>query len=330
MLDKWFSVDGLNVVLILVSGILAYFFPLELFILSFAILGPLHYFTEINWLNEKQFFTADAKQWLLFGIIASLLLVIPKIVFKYLGDFEELIQFFTSINNFTNGLLFGSFVFAVGLSFSLSKIQKIVLALVSLGLAYILNGMYYYALFFGVLLPTVIHVYIFTLFFMAYGAKKSNSALGFLGVVLALLIPVVYMYINLDGVTYLFPDFLKSVYLDNNLHVTPVLFSKFLGLSDGTSFFFYEKLELRMMMFFSFIYLYHYLNWFSKTTVISWHKSINIKKGTVIVGLWVFMLFLFYIDFTLGFLVSLFFSFLHVILELPLNVASVKGVFSKQ
>ena len=61
-----------------------------------------------------------------------------------------------------------------------------------------------------------------------------------------------------------------------------VVFSKYIGLSDGKTFFFYECMELKLMMFLSFIYLYHYLNWFSKTTVIKWHKNLNLKKQFVL------------------------------------------------
>ena len=180
----------------------------------------------------------------------------------------------------------------------------------------------------GLLVPTIIHVYLFTLLFMLYGAKKSGSTVGYVAVVLALLVPLGMALINLVGVNYLFDDRLKEVYIQNNFHVTPVLFSKFIGLSDGTSFFFYEHLWLRFMMFISFIYCYHYLNWFSKTTVIQWHRLITGTKAIIIAVIWVINLSLFYYDFRLGFLVSLFFSFLHVILEFPLNMLSIKGLLN--
>ena len=102
----------------------------------------------------------------------------------------------------------------------------------------------------------------------------------------------------------------------------------FIGVSDGNSFYFYEKMELRLMMFMSFIYLYHYLNWFSKTTTISWHKNLTLKRSFVVLILWVTMMVLFFVNFRIGFLVALFFSFLHVILEFPLNMVSITSLFS--
>lgn len=47
------QIDNLNIGLIIVSTILTFHFPLEIFIFSFAILRPLHYLTGINWLDKK-------------------------------------------------------------------------------------------------------------------------------------------------------------------------------------------------------------------------------------------------------------------------------------
>ena len=98
------------------------------------------------------------------------------------------------------------------------------------------------------------------------------------------------------------------------------MFSKLLGLSDGTTFYFYESLKLRLMQFIAFIYCYQYLNWFSKTTVIKWHKLLNLKKTITIVVIWLAGLSMYLYYFRLGFLVSLFLSFMFVILEFPLNI----------
>jgi hypothetical protein len=39
-----------------------------------------------------------------------------------------------------------------------------------------------------------------------------------------------------------------------------------------TQFVYYSKTGVLLMRFIAFAYLYHYLNWFSKTEVIRWHK----------------------------------------------------------
>src|SRR5262245_1075832 len=41
----------------LLSAAIAWVVPFELFVLSYAILGPLHYLTEISWLHDRGYFT---------------------------------------------------------------------------------------------------------------------------------------------------------------------------------------------------------------------------------------------------------------------------------
>lgn len=323
-----FIADKLNIALIACSAFLAYLFPLELFIFAYAILGPLHYVTEINWLNDKKYYFSTKNWiWLLVGVTASLVLFVPKLYFEY-GNMDSWFgEVMLIVNSWSNSAIFISLVLAIGYQFISSKIGWIVISIIGLAGSILLKEMEYYNLLIGVLIPTIIHVYIFTMIFMLYGAKKSKSLYGYVSVALAIIIPLIFIYLPIERGGYLFNDSLKEVYLENNFHVTPVLFSKFLGLSDGTTFFFYETMELKLMMFMSFIYLYHYLNWFSKTTVIKWHKLLNLKKSIAIVVIWVASLLLYFINFKLGFLVSLFLSFMHLILEFPLNMMSIKGIF---
>ena len=51
-------VNHLNSGLMVVSCVVAYLYPFELFLFSYAVLGPLHYFTEISWLHQRGYFTA--------------------------------------------------------------------------------------------------------------------------------------------------------------------------------------------------------------------------------------------------------------------------------
>ena len=323
-------VDQLNIILILISAILAYHIPLELFILSFAILGPLHYLTEINWLNSKSFyFTRKNTLWLVIGTVASTFIVLPKLFIEYLVEEGVIRSVMIAINSWSNGFIFATLMLAIGYQFIKSLKGWLVLSMIILIVAILLNGMDYYNTIIGLFVPTIIHVYLFTILFMLYGAKKAKSTYGYIAVTLLLIVPIAFVYIKLAEGGYVFPDDMKSVYLSNNFHVTPVIFSKYLGLSDGTTFFFYENMELRIMMFISFIYLYHYLNWFSKTTTIKWHKSLSLYRTIIILGVWFIMLTIFYVNFRLGFLLSLFLSILHVILEFPLNIMSIKGILKR-
>ena len=82
------------------------------------------------------------------------------------------------------------------------------------------------------------------------------------------------------------------------------------------------------MSFIAFAYTYHYLNWFSKTSIIQWHK-INTKKLIVLIIIWIFSVVLYYINYKLGFIVLLTLSFLHVFIEFPLNIISIREIFSE-
>jgi hypothetical protein len=325
------QIDNLNIGLIIVSAILAFHFPLEIFIFSFAILGPLHYLTEINWLDKKDYFTKSSKRiWLWIGVVFSVIIVFPKLYFYMVESNESpLSAAIIFINSWSNSLIFMSMILAVAFVFLKKKMYWIILLVAGAIGAFFLNTNDTYVTVIGLLVPTVIHVYFFTLIFMLYGAKKSNSKIGYLSVVIALLVPIFFVGVEIAPGAYQFSIGMQDSYYQNNFHYTPILFAKFIGISDGKTFDIYGTMELRMMMFIAFIYLYHYLNWFSKTTIIQWHKSLTKLRSIAIVSIWISMMGLFYYDFRLGFIVALFFSLLHVILELPLNFMSIKGLFKK-
>ena len=79
------------------------------------------------------------------------------------------------------------------------------------------------------------------------------------------------------------------------------------------------------MRFIAFAYLYHYLNWFSKTEVIRWHKVPKVRFIAVVV-LWLAACGFYLYDYSLGLSVLFFLSFTHVLLEFPLNIVSIIGI----
>lgn len=84
-----------------------------------------------------------------------------------------------------------------------------------------------------------------------------------------------------------------------------------------------EHYLLQTVRFIAFAYCYHYLNWFSKTRIIKWHEISKLRCG-MIIGIYACALCLYYYNFGLGFAVLLSLSFLHVILELPLDILMIK------
>lgn len=319
------KLDWLNIGLIVISLILAIYFPLRLFLFAYATLGPLHYLTEINWLDKKEYY-AKNKNWLFVGVLITILVVLPTFLKQFgisSGDSNKLVKWMV---DWSYAFTFIGIVLAIGFVYLRKWIYLIILCFVGVVMAIFLNNVESYTMIMGLMIPTVLHVYLFTVLFMLYGALKAKSTWGYVSVVLALIVPIVIYLLDLDQQSYLFPDALKSIFTTNNFHVTNTLFAKFMGFSDGTSFFFYETMELKILIFMAFIYVYHYLNWFSKTTVIGWHKNLTTKRTIAIGVIWVALVVLFAMDYKTGFIIALFFSFLHVFLELPLNVVSIKGI----
>lgn len=77
--------------------------------------------------------------------------------------------------------------------------------------------------------------------------------------------------------------------------------------------------------FLAFAYTYHYLNWFSKTGIIGWHK-VSMTRGVGIIVLYILAVSLYVYDYTLGFIVLGGLSLGHVILEFPLDAIVIKNL----
>ena len=82
---------------------------------------------------------------------------------------------------------------------------------------------------------------------------------------------------------------------------------------------------MTIMGFFAFAYTYHYLNWFSKTRIIEWHR-ISKKRAGFILVVYLTSLGLYAWNYLLGFYWLLFLSLLHVVLEFPLNHRTFAGI----
>lgn len=77
--------DLINIGVMLLSACVAMILPFELFLFVYAVLGPLHYLTEISWLHDRNYFTKskyDAVWLMLIGIL---------FVLMYLGKHIELV-----------------------------------------------------------------------------------------------------------------------------------------------------------------------------------------------------------------------------------------------
>ena len=77
-----------------------------------------------------------------------------------------------------------------------------------------------------------------------------------------------------------------------------------------------------VMRFIAFAYTYHYLNWFSKTSIIRWHEVSRVR-GAGIIAVWAAGVGLYLYSYQLGFAVFYVLSVVHVMLEFPLNHQSI-------
>src|SRR5690606_25871059 len=66
------KIDIINIALMLLASVAAFVLPFELFLFSYAVLGPLHYLTEIVWLHKRDYFATGKYDfvWLIFLCIA--------------------------------------------------------------------------------------------------------------------------------------------------------------------------------------------------------------------------------------------------------------------
>ncbi|MCX6182591.1 MAG: hypothetical protein NT150_11765 [Bacteroidetes bacterium] len=324
------QIDWLNIGLMLLSLILALKIPFELFLFSYAVLGPLHYLTEINWLKEKNYFSKSNKVFWVMLTLAILEAANP--VINALAEWSLTAPYLTSWPNSTVNLLLyewsPNFIFIglfAGISFAVFKknwISYVVIVVVTV-LGYFIMKQDLFKVWMGAFLPTLIHVYIFTGLFMLYGALKTKSTPGIISVVA--LIACAFLIANYNFTK--LPEVSKETFMIWDK-------STFQGLTDAfTEFFHIEKertLEstrtiLRIQAFIAFAYTYHYLNWFSKTSIIKWHQ-VSKKELALIGGFWAFSVGLYYYDYHVGLTVLFLLSFFHVFLEFPLNVQSIKGI----
>ena len=296
-----------------ISAVLAFILPFELFLFSYAVLGPLHYLTEIGWLHKKNYYTKGKYDFLFLSVLCVL-------VFYY--SFVKPAKTDSIVPNF----IFYGVLLALIFVFIKDNLYRITLALLALiGLAFVKTGHTYF-IWIGVFLPTIIHVFIFTWAFMLFGVLKNKSLSGYLSIVSLVVIAVSFFVIKAPGLQYKVSNYVdKSYELFSLLNMYMI---EFFGLttSDINKQTVYDtNAGFIIMRLIAFAYTYHYLNWFSKTSVIQWHKVP--KKALILtLSLWILSVALYLYDYGIGLKALYFLSFLHVFLEFPLNVTSFHGI----
>lgn len=305
-------IDLVNIGLMLLSGVAAFLLPFQLFLFSYAVLGPLHYLTEISWLEQKKFFLphkTDYKIMVGLGVLIFALYIFVNQGIEYTSTFIFTI----------------TFLGALVLTFVRRRELRLVGFLGVVATAALISGFNLAFVFFSVLLPTVIHVFVFTGAFMLFGALKSHSRMGYLSVAFYLTIFIGLLFLSIDIGSYSVSSFVQDAYLSFegvNLEIMNLLN---ITNPDIQYSIYQSPAGLAIMRFLAFAYTYHYLNWFSKTEVIKWHL-VPKRQLVMTIVMWLAAVFLYLVSYQLGLIALYFLSMIHVVLEFPLNHRSFIGI----
>jgi hypothetical protein len=287
------TTDAVHFGLMLAALGITYLVPFELLLLSYVVLGPAHYFTEISWLHDRKYFLPRRN--IAFGLAG--VAVVAALI--------------------DNAAWFGFVIWmafvACALLTTTTAAQSAVLTIIALGVTAIMaaNGSSLAVL--GILLPTLIHVSLFTLVFMTLGAYRSGSKAQALLVVVYLMAIGIILVVPPSEATQI-PAFARAgqEYFGN---VGPAL-GQLLGVAD-------LSLDTRLTSLLAFVYTYHYLNWFIKADVIRWAEIPKLRLALVAAASAASTALYFY-NYAFGFTVLLALSLVHVVLEFPLNSLAIR------
>ncbi len=303
--------DFANIGLMVFSFAVAMYLPFELFLFSYAVLGPAHYLTEIAWLHQRKYFTHGPRDYMALVLLAAL----AALIFLTLTT-ESLSAWRPKSDIPFNTLMYVAFAGALLMAVVKNAFYRFIGVALLLVCATFSKS---YLLFFSFFLPTLVHVYLFTGCFILYGALRSRSwpALLSLGVFVAC--PVVFFLLKPAGSaasSYAAASY--QMFEGVNLTLIDRLHLDLGSTPDPHQRIYASTAGLVVMRFVAFAYTYHYLNWFSKTSIIQWHQMPR-PRLAVIAGIWLASLALYWYDYATGLKWLFFLSLGHVFLEFPLN-----------
>jgi hypothetical protein len=299
-----------NFAALLVSAAAASLAPLQVFIFVYAFVGPLHYLTEIAWLKKKDFYFGD-------GVVSQRVYVAMAAVLCLAVSVDFYIH--RGLTGYAIGILM---VLSLG---ALVKNPYVLLSALVAGYIakFFVHGL---VIFVAAILPTIVHVYVFTMLFMISGLVRERKRpgpagarwigwIGWINPALLLGLPVALLaapwsypapgsyWINAEAGFSSLHSYLARL-LGQNLHPDATI------LSDPGA--------AGVLRFLAFIYLFHYLNWFAKTELLKWHQ-VSRRSWAWIVVLYSVSVGCYLWNFVVGFYLVNFLSMLHVFLEFPLN-----------
>jgi hypothetical protein len=286
--------DAVHLGLMLLALGIAYVVPFELLLLSYVILGPAHYTTEISWLHDRKYFLPHRGVAVVLAVVAAAAAM-------------------TDSASWLGFVMWSAFVVCALFSAATTGAQGVVLVIGAAGLTAFMYARAPSLAVLGVLLPTLIHVSLFTLIFMTLGAYRAGSRMqAALIAVYALAIALILTFP--PSASALVPAFVE-VGRDYFGNVAPAL-GRLFGRPD-------LRLDARFTGLLAFVYTYHYLNWFIKADVIRW-TDIPPARLALVAIVSAGSTGLYFYDYALGFTILLALSLVHVVLEFPLNALAMR------
>ncbi|HLP51154.1 MAG TPA: hypothetical protein VK154_09750 [Chitinophagales bacterium] len=305
-------IDLANIALMLISCAAAFVIPFELFLFSYAVLGPLHYLTEITWLHKRDYF-ANGK----FDYVWLILLCAVLFILNFV---------FTDHPTVANFMIYLAFVSALGFVMFKDWLWKIGFIGIGAFLGGLIASTQSFFFLFAVFLPTLIHVFVFTGLFILLGALKNRSITGVISLVVFIACAVSFFIFYPQFTFYKISDYAQKTLVESGFAMVNQSFVHIFNLGTTTrETVFASNIGFGIMRFIAFAYTYHYLNWFSKTSVIKWHQ-VPKKWLITTIALWVASVGLYAYNYKTGLIALYFLSMLHVFLEFPLNYRSVIGI----
>jgi len=294
-------IDALNIALMLAAAAVACVAPVELFAVSYVVLGPLHYLTQLAWLRDRRWFTR--------GRLDPWLLAIPAAALAFGNVLDPVAP-----GDWRSAVVPATLVAAAVLTTTAQRLRRLALLVITAAVTW---GVRHdpFVVVLSLMLPTAIHIFVFTGGFMLTGALRNRSATGIAGFVLFVAIAAVLLFAPIPPTGHdARAAFVQAVAPFDALRER---LGSLLGLASGRR----DGIE----RFLAWSYSYHYLNWFSKTRLIGWHRGTAARRAAIAAA-WIACVALYAIDYTTGFVVVGLIGMLHVVLELPLDVRTVAGL----
>ncbi len=281
--------DAIHLGLMLFAFAAAYLVPFELLLLAYVVLGPAHYFTEISWLHDRSYFLPHR------GIAVALTILA---IAAALIDNASWFGF----------AMWAALVVCAMLAAATSAAEGMLIFMAAIALSAIMVSSGSSLAVVGILIPTLIHVSLFTLVFMTLGAWRAGSRTQAL-LVVAYLVAIAVILLAPPTAEIRIASFAEAArdYFGN---VGPAL-SRLFGIPG-------LKLDTRLTSLLAFVYTYHYLNWFIKDDVIRW-ADIPRARLALVIAASAGSTALYFYNYAFGFTFLLALSLIHILLEFPLN-----------